>query len=91
MINNMFGIMIKQLMKINVHKKQYVLQKLLNNLYLIKKVNVYNFVMEIMQLLQLKKEQNKVEYVFKIVDFIINKFKIQIINSVHINKISVQK
>ena len=90
-MNNMFGIMIKQLVKINVHKKQYVLQKLLNNLYLIKKVNVYNFVMEIMQLLQLKKEQNKVEYVFKIVDFIINKFKIQIINSVHINKISVQK
>lgn len=90
-MNNMFGIMIKQLVKINVHKKQYVLRKLLNNLYLIKKVNVYNFVMEIMQLLQLKKEQNKVEYVFKIVDFIINKFKIQIINSVHINKISVQK
>lgn len=90
-MNNMFGIMIKQLVKINVHKKQYVLQKLLNNLYLIKKVNVYNFVMEIMQLLQLKKEQNKVEYVFKTVDFIINKFKIQIINSVHTNKISVQK
>lgn len=90
-MNNMFGIMIKQLVKINVHKKQYVLQKLLNNLYLIKKVNVYNFVMEIMQLLQLKKEQNKVEYVFKTVDFIINKFKIQIINYVHTNKISVQK
>ena len=54
-------------------------------------MNVYSFVMEIMQLLQMNKEQSRVVYAFRIVDFITNKSKMKIINSVHTNKINVQK